>query len=258
MARIFFSKDIGNLFKTKFDFGDDTIVVYHALYDKPEISTCEVMEWEKYKIAYDNFSPSRIVLIGINRMITPSNRCDFIHAHLTVLTPQIPKIVIDTAPFIGEPWRLYYHYQVANCFSKFGANYSYPIEGEWLKWFCRDLEECQFSPHNLKDRIVETYTDLSRLDTTFEFYKPSKEDVEWYEEAKQFEFDRFRAPKSMLLNLNKAANKHFNLKISYDSYLSDDRIRIPDIGIYQFMVEENRRRQDIYNLFTKDSHESVG
>lgn len=255
MSRIFFSQDINNLLKTKFnsDFGPDTLVTYHAMYDKPEVSAGHIIEWEKYKIGYAGLEPARIVLIGINRMITPSNRCDFIHAHLTVLTPQIPKIVIDTAPFIGEPWRLYYHYQVANCFSKFGANYSYPIEGEWLKWFCRDLDECQFSPHNLKERIVETYTDLPRLGTTFELYEPSKEDMEWYEEAKQFEFDRYRAPKTLLINLTKAANKHFGLKISYDSYLSNEPVRVPDIGIYRFMVEENRRRLDIYNLFTGDS-----
>lgn len=251
-ATIFFTKDIDNLFKTKFNsnFGKDTLVVYHAMYDKPEVDAGQIMEWQKYKIAYSSLEFSRIVLIGINRMITPSNRCDFIHAYLTVLTPQIPKIVIDTAPFIGEPWRLYYHYQIANRFRKFGANYSYPIEGEWFKWFTRDLDECQFSPHNLKECIVDTYSDLPQLTTKFEFYVPGKDDLEWYEEAKKFEFDRFRAPKSMLINLTKAANRHFNIKINYNSYLRDELIKVPDIKIYRFMVEENIRRQNIYNLFT--------
>ena len=141
--RIFFSKDVNGLLETQFgsDFGADTIVAYHAMYEKPEVKAKQVIEWEKYKGIHSNLEASRIVLIGINRMILPSNRCDFIHAYLTVLTPQIPKIVIDTAPFIGEPWRLYFHYQIANCFSKFGANYSYPIEGEWLRWFERDVDE---------------------------------------------------------------------------------------------------------------------
>ena len=105
------------------------------MYDEPKVRAKKVIEWEKYKTLYSTFEPSLVVLIGLNRMIIPSNRCDFIHAYLTVLTPQIPKIIIDTAPFIGEPWRLYFHYQLANCFTKFGANYSYPVEGEWLKWF---------------------------------------------------------------------------------------------------------------------------
>lgn len=249
--QIFFSKDIKNLLWTKFnnDFGEDTIVVYHAMYDKPEVKAKEIIEWEKYKITHNNYICNRIVLIGVNRMITPSNRCDFIHAYLAVMTPQITKIIIDTAPFIGEPWRLYYHYQIANCFDKFGANYSYPIEREWLKWFSRDINKCQFSPEILKDRIVNTWSDLPRLNTIFNFYDPDKNDIEWYKEAKKFEIDRFRGAKSMLLNLTKSANKHFNLKISYDSYLEDKNFKVPSIGIYKFIIEENRRRQAIYNLF---------
>jgi len=251
--KIYFSKDIPNLLQSQFkgDFGKDTIVVYHAMYDKPKVKAKEIIEWGKYKITHDNYEVDRIVLIGINRMITPSNRCDFIHAYLAVMTTQIPKIVIDTAPFIGEPWRLYYHYQIVNSFSKFGANYSYPIEGEWLRWFRRDVKECRFTPKRLKDHIVDTWTDLPKLTTAFEFYPPKESDVEWYEEAKKFEFDKFRAAKSLLISLLKAANSHFGLKISYDSYLSNETFRVPDVGIYRFVVEENRRRLGIYNLFTK-------
>ena len=251
MEKIFFTKDINKLLETRFgrDFGENTVVTYHAMYDKPDVKAKQVIEWERYKIVHGDLNPARIVLIGVNRMITPSNRCDFIHAYLAVMTPQVPKIVIDTAPFIGEPWRLYFHYQIVNSFSRFGANYSYPIEGEWLRWFERDLEECKFSPHNLKDYIVDTWSDLPGLSTGFEFYPPSKSDVEWYEEAKKFEFERFRAPKSLLISLLKASNKHFGLAVEFDSYLTNESFKVPDIGIYQFVVEENRRRLGIYNLF---------
>jgi len=250
--RVFFSKDVSGLLETQFgsDFGADTIVTYHAMYEKPEVKAKQVIEWEKYKGIHSTLEASRIVLLGINRMITPSNRCDFIHAYLTVLTPHIPKIVVDTAPFIGEPWRLYFHYQIANCFSKFGANYSYPIEGEWRRWFDRDIDECQFSPQNLKDHIVNTLSDLSALTTVFELVPPFANDLEWYEEARKFEFDKFRAPKMLILNLLKVSNKHFGLDVSYDSYLTNQVYKVPDIGIYRFMVEENRRRMGIYNLFT--------
>ena len=257
MDRIFFTKNINRLLESKFnsDFGDNAIVSYHAMYDEPQVRARKVIEWEKYKTVYSTFEPSLIVLIGINRMITPSNRCDFIHAHLTVLTPQIPKVVIDTAPFIGEPWRLYFHYQVANCFDGFGANYSYPIEGEWLRWFERDAPECKFSPENLKSLIVNTYTDLSLLTTTFELYEPDNRDKEWYAEAKRFEFEKFRSAKMTILNLLRVTNKHFNMKISYDSYLDSGKISVPDVGVYRFVVEESRRRQDIYNLFTTADEE---
>jgi len=252
MEKIFLSKDINGLIEKKFgsDFGKDAVVVYHAMYDKPEVKTGQVMEWEKYKVIYSSLEPSKVVLIGINRMITPGNRCDFIHAYLTVMTPQVPKISIDTSPFVGEPWRLYFHYQLVNSFSGFGANYSYPIEGEWLKWFERDVEECRFSPENLKRCIVDTYSDLPKSATSFEFYELDDKDTEWYAEAKKFEFEKFRSPKMLLLNLLKMANRHFGLGISYDSYLSGVAFKIPNLGIYRFMVEENRRRLGIYNLFT--------
>jgi len=253
MDKIFFSKDISKLleFKLGSNFGKDTIVIYHAMYDKPDVTAGQIIEWEKYKVVYSNLEPSRIVLIGINRMITPSNRCDFIHAYLAVMTPQISKIIIDTSPFIGEPWRLYFHYQIVNSFSKFGANYSYPIEGEWLRWFGRDIPECKFSPENLKDYIVDTYSDLPKLTTTFEFYIPEKVDMEWYDEAKKFEFEKFRSAKMMLINLLKVANKRFSIGINYESYLTNGTFKVPDIGIYRFIVEENKRRLGIYNLFSK-------
>lgn len=252
--RIFFTQDVNNLLSTRFggDLGDGTLLTYHAMYGKPDVKAGFMIEWEKYKTQYDNFNPSRIVLVGVNRMITPSNRCDFIHAQVTVLTPHIPKVVIDTSPFIGEPWRLYYHYQVANCFDGFGANYSYPIEGEWFKWFVRDLDECMFTPERLKDCVVHTCTDLPRLSSTFEFYTPGESDLEWYEEAKKFELGRFKAPKSFLLGLSRAANKHFGIKVTYDSYREDHPFKVPDVGVYRFLVEENRRRQEIYNLFTRE------
>lgn len=252
MDKIYFTRDIGRLLETQFpkDFWTGTVVVHHAMYDKPEVDAAYVLEWQRYKAIHAELKPERIVTIGLNRMKTPSNRCDFIHAYMAVMTPQIPKISIDTAPFIGEPWRLYYHYQLVGSFDRFGANYSYPIEGEWARWFLRDSEECQFRSEVLRDRIVDTWTDLPRLDTRFELYPPDPEDVEWYEEAKSFELGRYRASKSFLTGLTKAANKHFRMKIGYDSYLTGGLLRVPDVGIYRFMVEENRRRQAIYNLFT--------
>lgn len=253
MGQIFFSKDIPSLLKSAFDsdFGNNSLVTYHAMYDKPDVGAGHVIEWEKYKAIHSNFEPDKIILIGVNRMITPSNRCDFIHAYLAVMTPQISKIIIDTAPFIGEPWRLYYHYQIANCFKKFGANYSYPIERDWLRWFHRETDDCQFSPKNLKDCVVNTYSDLDRLETEFDFYVPEKDDLEWYEEVRRFEFEKFRTPKLLLNNLMRSANNHFDIKVTFDSYLKGGVIKIPDVSIYRFMVEENCRRRDIYNLFTK-------
>ena len=250
--KIFFTRDIAGLLKTRFgsDFGDNTVVTYHAMYDKPDVRAKAVVEWERYKVTYSTLEPDRVVLIGLNRMIVPSNRCDFIHAYLTVMNPALPKIVIDTDPFIGEPWRLYFHYQLVNRFDGFGANYSYPIEGEWRRWFDRDVDECRFTPKNLRGLVVDTWTDLPRLDASFELCGPSEADLEWYGEARAAEFGRFRSAKLTINALLKAANGHFGLDIGYDSFRTGRVFKVPDVGVYRFVVEENVRRRDIYNLFT--------
>lgn len=249
--RIYFTKDISGLLTSQFggDLGEDTIVVYHAMYDKPDVRAKEILEWEKYRIVYGNYEPRKLVLIGLNRMKTPSNRCDFIHAHLSVMNPDIHKIVIDTAPFIGEPWRLYFHYQTVNRFGGFGANYSYPIEGEWRRWFERDVDECIFSSDKLKGLIVDTWTDLPRLETSYELFEPDAEMSKWYEEVRGIEFESFRSAKLLLASLLRKTNKHLGLDLGYDSYLTGQSYRVPNLGIYRFMVEENLRRQAIYNHF---------
>jgi hypothetical protein len=249
--KIYFTEDIKSIgSQLPADFVKDAVVIQHEMYDLPDDLECkQVIAWNKYRGLYQELEAEKIVLIGLNRMIVPSNRCDFIHDYLTTLTPNVPKIVIDTAPFIGEPWRLFFHFLFSNT-NKFGAAYSYPIEGEWQKWFYRDVNDCRLSGDNIKLFINSTYTDLERLTTTYAFYEPTDSQVEWYNEVKAHVFAKHSSPKMWITGLLGECNKHFGLKFDYDSYLKGMEFKLPDLKVYRFVAEEAQRRQDIYNAFT--------
>ena len=250
MNKVFFTKDINSTIARELgDSCKNSIVVYHGMYEKPVIEAKQIIEWQEYQKVYQEIEAESMVLVGLNRMINPANRCDFIHDYLTTLTPNISKIIIDTAPFIGEPWRLFYHYLFSNT-NKFGYNYSYPVEGEWKKWFYYEINDCRLSADNLKLFISDTYSDLEQLTATYSFYESAPDQVEWYSEIKTHIFSKYNTPKLWINGLLGECNKHFNLKFDYDSYLINKEYTVPDLGIYKFLVEENKRRQAIYNVFT--------
>lgn len=247
---VYFTKNIKRLIDTVIgDAYKDSVVVYHEMYDRPVIDAKQIIEWQRYRSIYQEVDSKHIVLVGLNRMIVPANRCAFVHEYLTTLTPNIPKVVIDTDPFIGEPWRLFFHYLFTNM-NKFGYNYSYPIEGEWLKWFLRDTQDCRLSSDNIGLFIDGTYTDLVKLKTEFHFYEPTLEQIEWYAVVKEHVLQKYNTPKTWIAHLLIESNKKFGLNISFDSYLGGGAQQVPDLGVYRFLVEENQRRQGIYNRFT--------
>lgn len=245
--KILFLKDTS---KAKIlDIPPGSILVWHPMYSPPEISGIEYVEWERFRAIYSSFEPSLIILIGLNRMITPSNRCDYVHEYLTTMTPNIQKMSIDSAPFIGEPWRLFFHYLYAGV-NKFGVNYSYPVEREWQEWFYRETNDCRLSGKNVKLFIQRTYSDLDALVSRFSVYEPSPEDLEWYDESKKFVFSKYNTPKLLITNLLKLCNIRFQVSVDFNSYLQNSEFSLPDLGVYRFMIEENQRRTKIYNAFT--------
>jgi hypothetical protein len=142
---------------------------------------------------------------------------------------------------------LFYHYQITN-HNQFEVIHGYAMQTVWNHWFYREESECSLSPSQLKSRLVRTYSNLDPLETTFKFIPLSKADEEWYLEAKKHVFEVNHSPKMIINALLKLANQRYDLKISFDSYLKNKCIEVPDLGIYRFMIEENLRRRDIYNI----------
>lgn len=247
MRKVIFSKETKHINVT--GLPEDTLIVVHEMYDAPNIKG-RVVDWQKFKVSYPEYETSQFVIVGVNRMINPSNRCDMVNDYLQVMTKNVPKISIDTAPFIGEPWRLWYHYSLA--FGEWlGTDYSYPVEGDWKKWFYYESNFSKLSADNLPIYIKETVSDLRRLNTKFELYELDGLHLDFYEAAKKDVFKKYDTPKMLTNNLLKILNKHFGLDVTMDSYLTNRSYLLPDVGVYRYLVEENKRRMAIYNLFAK-------
>ena len=225
-------------------------------YGVPEIPGAEYIEFLEYKKRYTLFEPSLIVVVGLNRIITPSNRCDMVNEYLQTMTPNIPKISVDTAPFIGEPWRLWFHYSIAAC-GYFKITYSYAIETEWKKWFYRDAPDCRISSGNIRLLLSDTVSDIAPLETTFDFVPVGDGELIWYEKLKQHIFNKYSTPKMLISGILKPSNRYFGVNMTYESYRENRRITLPDLPVFRFMAEENLRRMGIYNEVVRYGAENL-
>jgi len=240
------------------DYPKNTLIVFRDGfgYSLPNLPGAEFIEFLEYKKKYTLFDPELFIIIGLNRIITPSNRCDMVHEYLHTMTKNIPKISIDTEPFIGEPWRLWFHYSITHC-GHFNINYSYIIEGEWQYWFYRDKPDCRLSKDNIRLFVSDTTSDLDLFTTSLKFYDISGQEEQWYFKMKEHVFLKHDSPKLLINNLLKLSNKYFGVDLSYDSYQENKLINLPDIGIYRFMAEENQRRIGTYNEVVKYGNENL-
>ncbi len=247
MRAVYFSKDTGKL---ELDgLPASTLIVVHEMYEVPKCAG-RIVPWQEFKINYSGFDTEQYVIVGLNRMIKPSNRCDMVNDFMQVMTKNIDKISVDSAPFMGEPWRLWFHFSIA--FGEWlGTDYSYPIEGEWKKWFYYDQNHCRLSADNLNVSVHATFSDIDTLTSSFNLYQPSDDELSFYNEAKKIVFDKYDTPKLLVNNLLKLCNQHCNIDIGVDSYLENKSFKIPDFGIYRFIKEEAERRMAIYNYFAR-------
>lgn len=246
MRKVIFSENIKSI-KVE-GLPDNTLVVVHDMYDKPDIKG-NFIDWNRFKGSYTDYDPDQYVIVGVNRMITPSNRCDMVNDYLQILTRNKPKVVIDTSPFIGEPWRVWFHYSIA--FGEWlGADYSYPIEGDWLKWFLLESNFSKLSADSLPLLITGTESTLNKLTAEFSFYEINDFRMQYYSEVKKMVFEKYGSPKLLIINMLKHLNKYFGVELDFDSYRSNKKITVPDVGIYRHVVQENIRRMNIYNCFT--------
>ena len=204
------------------------------------------MEFNKFRVLYSELEIDMLVVIGLNKIITPSNRCDMVNDYMQTMTRNIKKISIDSSPFIGEPWRLWYHYDVGNC-NTFNIPHGFAIETEWKHWFYRNRPDSRLAANNIGTFINSTYSDLETLTSSFDFYEVSDKETKYYDKIKDDIINKYNSPKLFLKHILKISNDYFDIKIDWDSYRNNDLYRVPDLGIYKFLAEENIRRRDIYN-----------
>jgi hypothetical protein len=174
--------------------------------------------------------------------MTPSNRTELVFEYLQTMTSHINKYSIDTAPFIGEPWRAWIHYSIA--FGQWlGITYSYAIETDWNHWFMRNQDSCALINANNRG----TYSDLEQLTTMFTFREPTADELDMYKKLKSIAFDKFDTPKALIKWFAKELSKQLQIELTFESYLTNKSYILPNLGIFKFIAEENQRRMSIYN-----------
>jgi len=218
----------------------DTVVVHVDIWEV--VSKYKTIKWSVFKNSFINFDESNIIIVGMNRIRTDASRYDLVYSHIYKLKNYNTKIIIDEHPFTGEPWRLWYIYGFLFHNWILGEN-SMLLQGNWTKWFNREIDHSLISSKNILKEISHTYSDKEPLKTEFHFKEPDLFENEKYIEVKKTAFEKFDTPRQIISFML----KNLNLEITYESYLSNETIILPDWGISRFMVEENKRRLDIYN-----------
>lgn len=223
-----------------------TLVIYRDGYALPLVPGATFVEFERYKVSYIDHQPTHIIMVGTNRIFVPSVRTEMVFEYLQTMTSHIRKMSIDTAPFVGEPWRLWFHYSLT--FGEWlGVNYSYAVETDWQHWFLRNKAESIIDPNGVLANKRHTVSDLAPLATSFEFKEPDTQLADLYNRVKAFAFEKHDTPKLIVTAMLRELNKSIGMQIGFDSYLSNAHITLPDFGIYRFVAEECQRRQAIYN-----------
>ena len=241
---------------SKADVGEilpDTFLIFKGGYSFPEsLKGVEYLEFKEFKGTYFNLHANKFIFFGLNKFMTPQNRCEMVFDFMQSMTRQTEKMSIDTLPFLGEPWRLWYHFDITNQ-DPLGMPHGYAVETEWKHWFLRDSDSWRLSGSEIERRLnTRCRSDIESLTTKF-----SLEDIEnnavqeWYEEALDHVCEKHGTDKMILNNLLKLCNEKFSKSLSVNSYLTNEKIILPNLGIYRFFVEENKRRQDIYNAIAR-------
>ena len=223
-----------------------TLVIYRDGYALPTVPGATFVEFERYKISYIDYQPTHIIMVGANRIFVPSIRTEMVFEYLQTMTSHIRKMSIDTAPFVGEPWRLWFHYSLV--FGEWlGVNYSYAVETDWQHWFLRNKEGSIIDPSGVLANKKQTVSDLNPLVTSFVFKEPDAQLAELYSRVKAFAFEKHDTPKLIIVTMLRELNKAIGMQVGFGTYLSNECIALPDFGIYRFVAEECQRRQAIYN-----------
>lgn len=223
--------------------GHDVLMVYRDGYDLPDIEVGERIEFAKFKGKYTSLTPRAMVLVGLNKIILPSNRCEMVFEFLQENSVSCKKFSIDRAPFVGEPWRFWFHYAMTGV-NPWNFPHSYFVETLWSHWFFRDNDECNFDGAALRKLNLAAPSDLPKLETSFEFREPEVDEFERYEQAKEHAFTKHSTFKSIVNQMLKDVSLD---KLSFDMYLQNQKFVVPDLRFFHFLKSENDRRMDIYN-----------
>ncbi len=235
--------------------GKDTIVVVHSKYPAPIVEDGTTVSFSKFKDYYREYlkTASRLILVGLTQMITPSNRTDYLWETIYNNTPNLEKIVIDMLPFRVDPWRIWFIFGAVG--EKYlDYTYSYIAETHYKAYIEEQRKLNPFSLETIikqgRNLIISDYKKYFKSVIIAEV--PMSEEVhEEYKQKKEECFDKGTSISSIIKCLsNYVQNKYPKRKIpSKASIFNNRNIRIvkTDLKVDDFLVSELLDRINLTN-----------
>ena len=128
--RIILTRETG-LYRVDLDI--PAVVAYHRAYRPPLVTgdvlvvPLEELEANPRGVMGDR---TTLVMVGLSRAMTPSNRTHELWEILFNATPGWHKVSLDTTLFVGEPWRAWFHWGFVGAPYR-EYTYSYLAESHW-------------------------------------------------------------------------------------------------------------------------------
>ena len=94
------------------DLPAPVLCVHHRTYPVPVAWSAGALEFSDFARAPRQHLTGlgALVIVGLNRIMTPSNRTQEVFEILFNLSPALRKVSIDRTLFIAEPWRSWFHF----------------------------------------------------------------------------------------------------------------------------------------------------
>ena len=151
MTCIYFVEDTGAV---ELPPVERTLCLHHKDYPSPQIPGADVLQFAAFQARYKNepelLDYERIVFVGTNRIITPSNRTEAVFEVLFSGTRHIDKVSVDHTPFINsDPWRFWFHFGITNT-EYAHYDYSYAAQTDYDKWL-DDVSD--YNPFSLEEMV---------------------------------------------------------------------------------------------------------
>ena len=115
------------------DAGPEALCVRHPAYQAPRTAAgCLHVDWQEFEAEPRRWMDGRslVVVVGLNRIITPGNRTREVFEVLYNLSRDVRKLSIDQTLFVAEPWRAWFHFGFVGAPYR-EYTYSYLAESHW-------------------------------------------------------------------------------------------------------------------------------
>lgn len=243
-GRIILAKDTGFV---RLDVGSEALCVHHKSYTPPLTSPgCRHIVFDEFKKNPRGamMGRSTLVLVGMNRIITPSNRTEEVFEVIHNNSTDWLKISMDRTLFISKPWRAWFHFGSVDA-SYREYTYSYLAESHWNAFQKGRISADPFSFDIISefgDGVIETTYRRYFDDITVDVVQTTEEDKAIYAELKTACFEEENTAPAIIRRLAAFARdicpqRSIPVAARFFNRMAHHIIRT-DLGVDEYLVGE--------------------